>query len=80
MNRIQRIVISAFFVAFASVMSSACRPVINTAKNLKNNTLTLSDHARAVSAVDNDDLKSAEGFLTGNLYTHRYRPISGAES
>ncbi|UYP74523.1 transcriptional regulator [Pantoea dispersa] len=80
MNKIKRVAISAFFVVFSSVMSSGCIPIINTAKNIKNNTLTLSDHARAVSAMDNGDLKSAEGFLTGNLYPHRYRPISGAES
>lgn len=36
-----------------------------------------SDHARARTALDAGDVRAAEGFLTGQRFTHRSREVSG---
>ncbi|HDU2678667.1 TPA: transcriptional regulator, partial [Klebsiella pneumoniae] len=42
--------------------------------------MTLSDHQRAKSALNANDLNAAQGYLTGEKYNNRYRPVSGEES
>ncbi|WP_420921558.1 transcriptional regulator [Enterobacter quasiroggenkampii] len=59
---------------------SACNATFSTTKNILRNVMTLSDHQRAVSALDANDADAAQNFLTGRGFKNRYAPIEGAES
>lgn len=59
---------------------SDCRQSYYIARNTGRNIMTLSDHQRAKSALNANDLNAAQGYLTGEKYNNRYRPVSGEES
>ena len=60
---------------------SDCRQSYYIARNTGRNIMTLSDHQRAKSALNANDLNAAQGYLTGGeKYNNRYRPVSGEES
>lgn len=58
---------------------SDCRQSYYIARNTGRNIMTLSDHQRAKSALNANDLNAAQGYLTGEKYNNRYRPVSGEE-
>ena len=59
---------------------SDCRQSYYIARNTGRNIMTLSDHQRAKSALNANDLNAAQCYLTGEKYNNRYRPVSGEES
>ncbi|MGF7962135.1 hypothetical protein AAGP30_25720, partial [Klebsiella pneumoniae] len=54
---------------------SDCRQSYYIARNTGRNIMTLSDHQRAKSALNANDLNAAQGYLTGEKYNNRYRPV-----
>ena len=62
------------------VMLTECQQSYYMARNTGRNVMTLSGHQRAVSALNANDLNAAQGYLTGEKYNNRYRPVGGAES
>ena len=78
------IIYKIFFRSIAMVIMvmilSDCRQSYYIARNTGRNIMTLSDHQRAKSALNANDLNAAQGYLTGEKYNNRYRPVSGEES
>ncbi|AOV10288.1 transcriptional regulator [Klebsiella michiganensis] len=61
------------------IMLTYCRQSYYMARNAGRNVMTLYDHQHAVSALNANDLDAAQGYLTGEKYNNRYRPVGGAE-
>ena len=77
--RIYKIFRSIAMVIMVMILSD-CRQSYYIARNTGRNIMTLSDHQRAKSALNANDLNAAQGYLTGEKYNNRYRPVSGEES
>lgn len=78
--RIYKIFFRSIAMVIMVMILSDCRQSYYIARNTGRNIMTLSDHQRAKSALNANDLNSAQGYLTGEKYNNRYRPVSGEES
>lgn len=72
--------INIISILFILIALTACTESLIITKNIRNNIMTVSDHLRAVQAMDAKNLNAAQGYLTGKKYDNRYRPISNGES
>lgn len=78
--RIYKIFFRSIAMVIMVMILSDCRQSYYIARNTGRNIMTLSDHQRAKSALNANDLNAAQGYLTGEKYNNRYRPVSGEES
>ena len=78
--RIYKIFFRIIAMVIMVMILSDCRQSYYIARNTGRNIMTLSDHQRAKSALNANDLNAAQGYLTGEKYNNRYRPVSGEES
>lgn len=78
--RIYKIFFRIIAMVIMVMLLSDCRQSYYIARNTGRNIMTLSDHQRAKSALNANDLNAAQGYLTGEKYNNRYRPVSGEES